>query len=198
MRAGTRVFSGVRQVVKPPKRRGNRVTRCRVKGDGTVVLRTDGGARIDIAQTIAPQTPHPDRVGRWASPITYHSTLSAEWQVAEAVAAWNAGLPADRRLAPQAEPCNVTTCISITSSPRLTQPHHTGEAHTISADGEMAYCAIEVADYAAMEEWPAIVAHELGHCLGLPHWDYRGSIMYDGAGGWADLPSRYDLEWLAE
>lgn len=196
MRSETRKFPGRRLVLWNRERPGKRVTKCLVQRDGTVVLRTNGGARIEYYQPDPPPDTRPvESYGRWAGPVTFHSTLPAEWGVAEAVAAWNEGAG---QLSMQAEPCGTNpSCISIGIGPMVTAGG-LGEAYPVAnASGMLTSCAV-VVEASVPTEWRrSTVAHEVGHCLGLTHWDYEGSIMFHEADGWVDLPSRYDLEWLA-
>ena len=71
-----------------------------------------------------------------------------------------------------------------------------GMADSYPINGQMMACDVVLSEQAPVEYRPSIFAHELGHCLGLPHWDHLGSVMHEIASTMSG-PSPEDVAWLA-
>lgn len=203
-------FPGDRQVTRARTgwRRLPVVTGCKVLASGVVTVRT-ARARLAYTVTHVEEAPaveaapvieaRPAAVGRWLTPVTlYAPTLAADWQVDAVVAAWNTALPADRRITVTATPCGTDlTCIPIRTAPMadLYSPVD-GLAWWVPVDGVMQACSIDLAIEVPTADRGGVLAHELGHCLGLPHWDNPASIM--DTNGHPATPQPIDLAWVTD
>lgn len=214
----TRLFPGERKALGSRGRKlAPRVTSCRVNRQGAVVVRTESRARFAFVPPATEETPQseptptpveaprPLAVGRWATPTTLYAPVAADWQPDAVLAAWNAALPADRQVARTHEPCATAdrTCIDVEVLPmaRLAELH--------AAVGGIAWwqydestrlmigCSIDLAVEVAPEQRPGVLAHELGHCLGLPHWEHSESVM-SSVGAHAPMPAAVDLQWIVD
>ncbi len=221
LRVTDRVFKGQRDFVRSARRAGMPViNRCTVRGIH-VRTWTVGGAKVHTRQIPTPPPveptetaplpsgPPPEVNHRWASgpPITLYSTVGVEWRVAEAVAAWNSALPSDRTIIITSEPCT-GRCITVSEVPTITPPEGVdpnaiwwGMAFAHSPTPRVIEdCEATLSSVVPVSSRPHVTSHELGHCLGLPHWDFAGSVMNDGDGErWVPngLPTTHDLAWLS-
>lgn len=219
------IFSHARQgLVKPSTRAGRRVIACRAyvtpAGDARVVVHTLGRARyrfvnVRIAARLynrapAPVTtveptvepPRPAAYGWWDRPTTVYAPVGDDWQVDVVLAAWNAGLPADRQVTRTSQPCavgNPDGCFPVrVDVGGLIAQNAWGLAHQSAyTTGGMASCSIEVAGEVPLSYRPNVMAHEVGHCLGLTHWDHSQSVMSSTAQE-ARMPSTVDIEWIRD
>lgn len=203
-------FPGTRTIVRtrPGWRRTPTVTACRVLASGTVTVRTP---RARLAYTPAPAATEaplevavevparPAAVARWTTPTTVYAPIGADWQATAAVAAWNAALPSDRRITIVDQPCSVPTCMTLTVRPRVDVDGYAGLAHwAYDATARVMFsCNVSLSEEVLVEDRPGVVVHELGHCLGLPHWDHAGSAM-SSTTAYLPAPSAVDLAWVAD
>lgn len=219
-----KAFPGSRMRVRNPKvwNKPDWVVRC-VVNKNLVRLWTKNGAKWLIIQAelitplivtspqkpLVPTGPPPPSFAQWTTPITISSQLDESWGVPSVVAAWNTALPADRQITLTDVPCPTalqlaTTCIPIEAVETIPgHPEWYGVAHPYHTGTLMERCDIQIV---ALGETfkvnrAAQIGHEIGHCLGLPHWeDFAGAVMstYNYAPeGSTGLPTQYDLTWLA-
>jgi predicted Zn-dependent protease len=136
--------------------------------------------------------------GRWAKPVVdvYSTVLESQWQVARAIEGWNAS-EATVTLRMVTTPCE--GCITVTKmrSPADMPDTATAIANLTAPAGVSEHCTIYVRPGDRSKRGiPGVMAHELGHCLGLRHVRSWGSIM--GRGVWTLMePRPVDLERLA-
>lgn len=199
---------------KRPTRTGRVITACRtyaVGDDTRTVIRTIGRARYRLtnvrvraaihARATVPNEARPAVTARWATPVTVYAPVSADWQVDAVLAAWNAGLPTDRQATRALEPCTVTTCITVAEATAADLAASSSiDAHGLAwqahAGGVMHSCRIDLAVEVPAVDRPAVMAHEFGHCLGLPHWEHAGSAMSITHQERPVMPSALDLAWI--
>lgn len=216
MTAETRLFGGDREWRTPAKRKADpRIVKCVALRGGTVVVRTMSQARYAFVPPapaeVAP--PAPAAWATWTAPVTLSVPgLDASWQAREAVAAWNVGLPEGLKVALTEAPCveGQTGCVAVRERD-LTGVQAVGlgpgdtmwGGATFTQDGGvMLSCEIGLSPVVPLERRPHVMLHELGHCLGLPHWDTEDGESWTVMGTGDSEPAaldvtEWDLAWLA-
>lgn len=215
--AETRLFPGERVWWTVSKRKTDpRVVSCKALANGTVVVRTAARARYAFVPPepaeVAPSAPA--AVARWTTPVTLSVPgLDASWQAHEAAAAWNVALPGELKITVTDVPCGEgqTGCIPAQVEDLTGVPGEGlaagetmwGGAWQAQNDGVMEWCRIGLnAVDTPAELRPYVMAHELGHCLGLPHWETEGhtpwTVMSTRASGSAAVGvTEWDVAWLS-
>lgn len=175
----------------------NRIVRCSTAGS-TVRLRTEGGDRWAIQQPVAAP---PRAMGTWATATTMYAPVGDDWRVPEVVAAWNAALPQDRQVSLVSTPCGVEpTCISVTAVETIpnSQPNWIGAAFVSIVNDTIVSASVMLDTDTPAEMRAHVTSHEIGHALGLPHWEHPGSVMTSAVDHpEVALPTALDQDWLS-
>jgi hypothetical protein len=202
--------------------RGPRWAKCRVGYPGhgrprvSLIVTTVGGARWQILNPQHPQIapapapepvapPRPTAAATWPSgPLTLSAPgLDPSWDLPAVAAAFDTALPGDRQISVTTAPCATATCISVTEVPSIAltgdATDYWGMAWPDFRDGVMRACSIHLSSVVPPGARQQITAHEVGHCLGLPHWQ-AGSLTVMSTSGVAAPggPTPTDLAWVAE
>lgn len=119
------------------------------------------------------------------------SVKGSGWGLARSLRAWSAG-PVQLKVV--ADPARAH--ISVREVPR--SPEFNGEATYAALDGMLVSCSIELVATVRPARRPHIAAHELGHCLGLPHVSEYHSVMDVWLRGTWSGPTPGDLAWLED
>lgn len=181
--------------VKAPER--GRIARCeigRTLGQKALKLWTKKGGRWALLAPAVrveafPNPPRPDAIGIWNGHVEVYAPIAEDWRITEVVAAWNAVLPQDvATVSTTTEPCISSdsayirnNCITVNEVAEVTDhPFWLGAAFYHADQGYMKACTIELDTDTLSLHRAHIAAHEMGHCLGFPHWDHAESIMNTG------------------
>lgn len=146
-------------------------------------------AAMAISTLAAPaQADDPDNgfdYGRWSkSEVTVHAVTpmrGSGWKLRKAINAWNsAGVITIKRTS-KLEGADITITELPASAREAEVAGWLGLAYVLwtDTDGEIASCGIELNEDVEKSYRKRVMAHELGHCLGLNHGDQEGSIMHD-------------------
>lgn len=201
----------VESAVKPKM---TKVIDCMVRvvnGRRSIIATTRGGAEwLIIRPTVAGKhrptmtvstTPviaeRPTALATWPGTITINTLVRDEWQVQQAVDAWNVALPEGRKIMVNA--CDYDCSITVIEQDRL--EFEGGEAWGLAwrqvEGSHMTDCDIELSSQATPDLMLSVTSHEIGHCLGLPHWNDGDSVM--SAGSYTNLlPTTADLQWVID
>lgn len=117
------------------------------------------------------------------------SVKASGWSLGQSIRAWSVG-PVRLRVVSNPSAAQIT----MTEIPRSSQ--FNGNAEYVHVDGVMQSCAITLADNTYPRKRAHVAAHELGHCLGLPHVQDFHSVMDVWLRGDYKAPTSIDLEWV--
>lgn len=139
--------------------------------------------------------PSPAQAGlRWEGDhpvVLVYAPVPTQWGVGKAVTQWNKS-GAAITLQISAQPC--TGCITVEEG---TTPDASGSAelHHLIGQSTFLHCRIRLDPLYRDTGLRAhgIAAHEVGHCLGLPHNRAIWSVMNPDSAQWLDRPSPADL-----
>lgn len=129
----------------------------------------------------------------WSTPVVrVHLAPSVKfggWGLGKSIRAWSTG-PVSLKVV--SDPAAAE--IRITAIPR--HPQFWGNAEHTTLDSEMVNCAITLTESTRPHRRAHIAAHEMGHCLGLPHASAYRSIMDVFLRGNHAVPTDADMDWL--
>ena len=131
--------------------------------------------------------------------IPVYSTVDRRYGVRRVVEQWNqAGYV---RLVLTSTPCQGCITIRQSSDPAMVTYAEAGRATLLQAAGVIEHCDIVLNLDHFYPQWATgrrnVLAHELGHCLGLGHTVRRRTVM----GEWmldTDGPTLRDLMWVCQ
>lgn len=134
--------------------------------------------------------------GHWGSPaLVYDATGGGTpAKVSEAVTEWSKS-GWDVRMTTDPAAANI-----VVSVEDIAVDNALGYANLAYTNGLISGCTVRLQPAYAMEPVTEhTVAHELGHCGGLPHSSSTRSIMYASTGlsGFLTRPTGQDIRWMA-
>lgn len=152
----------------------------------------------------APAEANPPAEGIWGVPvIKVHSAVAKDWRATKAIRTWRQGLPAGMTIKGVSAPClGCITIREVADIPGYEQASGVADWR-FSWDGAkftMQHCDIQVKSSVTGLYRRSVLAHEIGHCLGLPHTEPGSdSIMRTDLANVGPVgPTATDLAWLRE
>ena len=138
-------------------------------------------------------------LGHWASSATviqvYAPNLDPQWKVWRAIADWDKAGVLDIQRA--LEPCaNCVVVEEVAHYPAVDGRPWRGLAYLDVSGSENVIdgCTIHLSSETRPRFRKSVLAHELGHCLGVPHLNIFNSLMHSTT----QRPTRHDYRYLTK